>query len=89
MPYVNYLWSTGDMTPITQAGVGTHTVQVVDTNGCTGTSAPFTVTEYQQPAIQTSATNVSCNGFSDGELLVMMGGFTEATNKSTGTTIPT
>lgn len=76
MPYVNYLWSTGDMTPVTQAGVGTHTVQVVDTNGCTGTSAPFTVTEYQQPAIQTSATNVSCNGLSDGELLVMMGGFT-------------
>lgn len=74
--YVNYAWSNGDMTAIANAGAGTHTVQVVDANGCQGTSAPFVITEYVAPLIQANPVNVSCNGFSDGQLIVQMGGAT-------------
>lgn len=76
IPYVGYSWSNGDMTPIANAGAGIHTVQVVDTNGCIGGSAPFTITEYVAPAIQADPVNVSCNGFSDGQLTVQVAGAT-------------
>lgn len=76
IPYTNYQWSTGDMTPVAHAGTGTHTVQVTDANGCRGTSQPFTVTEYTAPVIQATPGNVSCRGLSDGSLMVLVGGAT-------------
>lgn len=72
-PFTAYQWSTGDLTPVSQAGAGSHTVQVTDGNGCQGTSAPFVVTEYTRPLIQTDAVNVTCNRVSDGRLTVLLG----------------
>jgi hypothetical protein len=49
-PAGTYLWSTLDTTQIIQVTAsGTFTVTVTDANGCSGVSAPLTVTENPNP----------------------------------------
>lgn len=76
IPFAAYQWSTGDMSPTTMAGGGTHTVTVTDDNGCVNISPPFTITDYIQPPIGTVPVNASCFGFSDGTLTATIGGAT-------------
>ncbi|WP_299768193.1 Ig-like domain-containing protein, partial [uncultured Dokdonia sp.] len=68
VPPYTYLWSNGETTQtITGLTPDTYTVTVTDANGCDATNTVI-VNEgsCQNLAITTSATNVSCNGFSDG-----------------------
>ncbi|MFC4636652.1 Ig-like domain-containing protein, partial [Dokdonia ponticola] len=68
VPPYTYVWSNGEMTQtITGLAPNTYTVTVTDANGCEAMNT-VTVNEgsCQNLAITTSATNVSCNGFSDG-----------------------
>jgi len=48
-PFPQYSWSTGSTTQTTQAGSGSITVTVTDANGCTGSSAPYSVTVANDP----------------------------------------
>lgn len=48
--FVSYVWSDGGSGPLcTLHSAGTRTVTVTDSNGCTGTSDPFTVREHPIP----------------------------------------
>ncbi len=59
--YNTYNWSNGQTTPNVQVQAGTYTVVVTDNNGCTGTSAPFTVTE-SSPQVTISGIQPFCEG---------------------------
>ena len=48
-PYASYLWSTGDTTPTITVGSGTYSVSVVNSDGCSGTSASVTVNSAPDP----------------------------------------
>src|SRR5258706_2570904 len=49
-PVGTYLWNTSDITqPIHVTSSGTFTVTVTDANGCSGVSAPMSVTENPNP----------------------------------------
>ena len=76
IPYVSYSWSTGDSSSTTLAPAGSHTVTVVDNNGCTGTSAPFVITNYAPFITNKNITNISCIGMADGEIEVIVPGAT-------------
>ncbi|WP_299215812.1 Ig-like domain-containing protein, partial [uncultured Dokdonia sp.] len=68
VPPYTYLWSNGETTQtITGLAPNTYNVTVTDANGCEAMNT-VTVNEgsCNNLAITTSATNVSCNGFSDG-----------------------
>ena len=69
-PY-SYLWSdTGAQTNATATGLstGTYYVTVTDGNGCIGTDS---VTIYNVlPALSSTTTDVTCNGYSDGTATV-------------------
>lgn len=59
-PYAGYQWSTGATTPVLSAGPGTYTVTVTQ-QGCSETSAPFSVTEViLTPQIQ--GNSILCAG---------------------------
>lgn len=59
-PYAGYQWSTGATTPTLNAGPGTYTVTVTQ-QGCSETSAPFTISEIVlTPQIQGDA--ILCAG---------------------------
>ena len=61
----SYLWNTGETTQsIAVVGSGTFNVTVVDTNGCTGTSANITVTVFNNPVptITQSGPTTFCEG---------------------------
>ncbi|HNF32453.1 MAG TPA: choice-of-anchor L domain-containing protein [Bacteroidia bacterium] len=61
--YSNYQWSTGASTDsITVSNGANYIVTVTDVNGCTGTSAPFTVTINQLPTAIISGTTSICIG---------------------------
>ncbi len=71
MPYT-YLWSNGATTSSVSGLVaGTYTVTVTDANGCVET-ATITVTQPSQILGNMSATDVSCNGLSDGTASIMV-----------------
>lgn len=54
----NYLWSTGATTPsISVSTAGSFQVSVTNSNGCRGTSNPFTVTVQTTPVASISASN--------------------------------
>lgn len=76
IPFVTYAWSTGDNTATTQAPAGSHTVTVTDNHGCTGTSAPFVITNYTPMVTNKTITDISCIGMSDGEITVTVPGAT-------------
>lgn len=58
--YTSYSWSNGSTNDSITVGLGTYTLTVTDTNGCTATSPPVTVTAPVPPVI-TGITAV-CNG---------------------------
>ncbi|MCW3083844.1 MAG: hypothetical protein JWP12_1210 [Bacteroidetes bacterium] len=58
--YTSYVWSTGSTNDSINVGLGTYTLTVTDTNGCTATSPAVTVTAPVAPVI-TGITAV-CNG---------------------------
>ncbi len=63
--YASYLWSTGATTSsITVNTTGTFTLTVTDNNGCTGVSAPKTVTVHENPTPTIVALGPTefCNG---------------------------
>ncbi len=65
IPYTSYVWSTGSVGPtITATNSGSYTVTVTDANGCQGTSAALTVTEYGVPpvSVTTSGNPAICAG---------------------------
>ena len=70
-----YLWSNSAVTEdLTDLSAGTYSVTVTDANGCTGT-ASVTVTEPTILSAAGVATNVSCNGGSNGTVdLTVTGG---------------
>jgi large repetitive protein len=70
-PYVSYVWSTGTVNAnVLASNSGTFTVTVTDANGCVGTSAPLTVTEYPAPVVAITA---------DGPTDICVGGSVELT----------
>lgn len=67
-----YLWSNGATTQnISNLSARTYSVTVTESNGCTvdGTTS-FTITEPIAVTVSGVATNVSCNGLSDGSIPV-------------------
>lgn len=67
--YTTYSWTTGDMTPTTDVTAADNpiSVTVTDANGCSGTSATFTVTEL------TSTTHNSAEEICQGESILIHG----------------
>lgn len=57
--YPQYSWSTQATTSSISAGTGTYTVTVTSDAGCTGTSAPFSVTVANDPIAAFSTNPVS------------------------------
>ncbi|MBL0340554.1 MAG: gliding motility-associated C-terminal domain-containing protein [Bacteroidetes bacterium] len=74
-PY-SYNW-TGGTTGVTASNLvaGTYIVTVTDANGCS-TALAATVLEPLPITIQQQLTNISCNGLSDGSLILTPGGGT-------------
>jgi hypothetical protein len=63
--YATYAWNTGATTrKISVSAAGTYTVTVADAAGCSGSSAPFTVTQSSAPApkITVNGTQSLCPG---------------------------
>lgn len=64
--YTSYSWSDGGAftgnTQTVTAPAGTYTVTVTDNNGCSGTSAPVTVTQSSQVVFAITGVNVICPG---------------------------
>lgn len=60
----SYLWSTGDTTvSITVMISGDYSVEVTDENGCMGESDDVTITVYDNPAVEITATDtIICEG---------------------------
>ncbi|MBI3883250.1 MAG: SprB repeat-containing protein, partial [Sphingobacteriales bacterium] len=63
-PYT-YQWSTGETTAKITKPVGTYSLTVKDANGCISSEYAVDITEPAILALQTSGTNVSCNGGND------------------------
>ncbi len=86
--YARYRWTTGDTTRTIVVGVSaTVQVSVVDTFGCVGLSAPFTV--VRRPPVDASITSIRPLAFCDGDstVLVAAAGF-RSYRWSTGATSP-
>lgn len=66
--YDSYTWSNSSTQPINFVNQGTFTVTVIDSNGCTGVSAPFTVTNSQPDAQFTGIT-----AFCEGDSILLIG----------------
>lgn len=79
---VDYLWSTGDTTQsIVVMTSGDYSVSVVDQNGCEGESADLTITVYQNPQPEITASDtVTC----DGQTITLVSSEAEAYMWSTG-----
>jgi len=75
--WVTYAWSTAEMdSSIVVTSTGAYTVQVMDTNLCLGTSAPFSISVDSNPTLATTATNANCVGGADGTATVSASGGT-------------
>jgi gliding motility-associated-like protein len=61
-PYSNYTWSNSATTPTITVGTGTYSVSVTE-SGCSGTSAPFTVTVGSNPQANFTVTPPSPQAF--------------------------
>ncbi len=74
-PYT-YNWSNGATTDnISGVVAGVYDVTVTDANGCTGTTST-TVTQPTPLSAVVNAVDVTCNGFTDGEITVNATGST-------------
>jgi gliding motility-associated-like protein len=74
-----YVWNSSPVqtgsTAVGLNGGQTYTVTVTDENGCTATSS-VVISQPTQIQLNTTQTNISCNGFSDGTATVNAGGGT-------------
>ncbi|MBL4578804.1 MAG: SprB repeat-containing protein, partial [Flavobacteriales bacterium] len=75
-PY-SYLWNPGGQTTAAVNNLQplNYTVTVTDVNGC-DTSATVTITEPTGLTLSLTGTNVSCNGFCDGQIVANLSGGT-------------
>lgn len=71
IPY-SFLWSASanSQTTATATGLGTgsHSVTVTDANGCSSSSSVAITSISNGPVLNTTQTNVSCNGGADGTI---------------------
>ena len=75
-PY-SYVWSNGDETEdLTDASAGAYSVTITDANGCSFTSAVFTITELASSVVNISfdAVAASGNGADDGSITASASG---------------
>ncbi|MDX2280653.1 MAG: SdrD B-like domain-containing protein, partial [Saprospiraceae bacterium] len=73
---LSYLWSNGATSQnLTNVVAGTYTVTVTDANSCTKTTSA-TVTQPTALVVNTTATNVSCNGGNNGTVTLTVSGGT-------------
>jgi gliding motility-associated-like protein len=74
-----YVWNSSPVqtgsTAVGLNGGQTYTVTVTDENGCTAISS-VVISQPTQIQLNTTQTNISCNGFSDGTATVNAGGGT-------------
>ena len=69
-PYT-FLWNTGDTSAtITGLSTGSYDVTITDANGCSASSSAAVTSINSGPVLSINQTNVSCNGASDGEILM-------------------
>jgi gliding motility-associated-like protein len=52
------------------AGAGSYQFQVTDTRGCTAQSGVITINPIVNPTATTAVTNVTCNGLSNGSVII-------------------
>jgi hypothetical protein len=72
-PY-NYQWSEGSTSPdLSGLPAGAYTLEVTDAKGCTLTETAA-VPVFEAPGLNAAVTNVSCAGFSDGQLVLAVSG---------------
>lgn len=84
-PYT-YSWApSGGTLAVASVAAGTYTCTVTDANGCTNATT-VTVTEPAVLTATTMQTNVSCNGGSNGDAMVMVTGGTPVYTYSWGPT---
>ncbi|MCZ2442619.1 MAG: PKD domain-containing protein [Flavobacteriales bacterium] len=89
-PYT-YQWSTGaNSQTISNLAPGTYTVTVTASGGCLSNTATVTIGTSGTPiTLNTTQTNISCNGASDGSLAVVpsngTGGYTYVWTPNIGT----
>ena len=75
-PGFSYSWNTVPPTldsVVTNLGMGSYTVTVTDSNGCTGDTTIF-IDESQPLAANITGLDLSCNGYSDGMAYSTPGG---------------
>lgn len=72
-----YLWSNGATTEdLVGVGAGNYTVTVTDTNGCTATASATITQPLPFSLTLADSSQVSCNGYDDGELDISVTGGT-------------
>ncbi|WMJ74440.1 gliding motility-associated C-terminal domain-containing protein [Cytophagaceae bacterium ABcell3] len=60
-PPYTYLWSTGETTQSIDVGLGTYTVEILDSTSCPGASATVTVTAFESPIVADAGSDlVTC-----------------------------
>jgi len=75
-PYT-YSWSNATTAQnLANATAGSYTVNVTDNKGCTKALGPFTITEPAPITATSVITNASCNGTSDGSVIITPAGGT-------------
>jgi gliding motility-associated-like protein len=69
-PYSNFVWSNGATTEdISSLTAGTYSVTFKDANGCSSTSASFTINPAPTALTSTAVlTQITCNGLSNGAI---------------------
>lgn len=72
------VWQPGNMTGLTISNLaaGSYTPVMMDSNGCTATGIPITLTQPSDISTGGTVTNVSCNGGSNGSIALNISGGT-------------